>query len=236
MKMGISIKWGRQVSLVSVYLCNEACPSKWRVSKLVVFVGFDIFSHHSLCCYQWYYFITSSSFKPVSLLLILFTLLWRSLSPLCYLSTHPWKGSSQIQPSPITGHKYWLPVLPSSVVIILPSFYRWSWGRSVPLYSRPPWGTCLFIATYLCFLPLGSDMYIVGSFKKKCLLMSVRALHFCDGSEGFHWLWCSCKARDPAPSNDRHPAYQSKISLVFIYSSLSCISSRSRVCFDKQAD
>lgn len=65
----------------------------------------------------------------------------------------------------------------------------------------------------LCSLPLDSDVHIVGSQDS-----------------------IAPGAGDPVPSNVKCPVHQSKMSPVFIYSSLLCISSRSRICFGKQAD
>lgn len=77
----------------------------------------------------------------------------------------------------------------------------------------------------------GGDRRVAGS-QRKDLLMSVRTHAL--GVQGS--MESAAVPGDPAPSNVKYPTYQSKMSLAFIYSSLFCISSRSRICLDKQAD
>ena len=189
-KMGNGIKWGWQVSLVSVYLCKEACPRKWRNSRLVVFGNFSPFSHHSLCSLQWYYFIT---FKPLSFYFSCL-LSYGGLIP-TVLSTH------QIQPSLIMSQVLTPLCYNSSSIfhiLLLPigvgglSHYTLKELAYLLLeLVLPPWGTCLFIATFSWF-PTSGQWYAHSRLFKKMSTDVSEAFQFSSGSEGFYWLWCSC--------------------------------------------
>lgn len=174
MKMGTVITWERQMSLVSVYMSSEAWPYKWSNSKRwCLWVSVSSLLLPALPPMILLYYLMH--FYAPSLLLILFPLLWRSLSPCCYLSTHPSKSPPPVQPPPITRDSHGLLCgsklrgYNSSSII---AFYHWLWGRSVPLYSQPPEGLAYsllsFVCLFVCFPPLGIDMHIIGSKKDVC--------------------------------------------------------------------
>lgn len=119
--------------------------------------------------------ITSSLLSPCPFTYPVYSLM-EVLSPLCCLLIR--------YSLPSSCHKYWRPC-----AIILPAFFT-------SYYCQLGWGVCSIILSrnlliycwnlyflleelaylllhFLGFLPLGSDMHIVGSLKK-CLLMSVR--------------------------------------------------------------
>lgn len=209
-------------------LCSEVCPNKWKNSKSVVFGGF----HCSLCsipCAASNDTINTLSLqavlKPLSLFLIPFPSVVKVFIPFCYQSTHPWEGSSQIQPSLITSIGSCVPKLcgyNSSILLLI------AWEISHYTLS-PPLGNLLIHCYIALFSISGHDRHHSRFFLNVCWCQwghSTSAMEVKNSID-------RCKARDPAVSNDKHQSYQSKTSLVFIYSFLSCISSRSRVCFNK---
>lgn len=200
----------------------------------MVFVGFILFSPHSLHCVHWHYFITSGIFMPLyfpypvysvvkvfifAVYLLLFQKgpTWNAAIP--HHHSQPWP--------PLWSWAVWLQFFQHLSILSL--IVR---EVCLTVFSAPP-EACLFIATFSLFRLLGRSTHTVGS---KNVDVS-EGTHFCDGNKGFHWLWSSsCEAGDLVPSNDKHPAYQSKMRLVFMHPSLSWISSRSRGRFDMQAD